>query len=114
MDKDKRKPDVQCEGCPLIARCSNDPSFQPPFFARCQQHRPKGKIDAKRLFERLIKIRLRMNEVFKDNQDFIVVVSKEEFDVLKEAFNSPENPDCNDPDFITLLAMRVTHWDNEK
>ena len=41
MDKDKRKPDVRCEGCPLIAMCSNDPSFQPPFFARCREEKEK-------------------------------------------------------------------------
>lgn len=41
MDKEKKKPDAQCVGCPLIARCSNDPSFQPPFFARCQQETKK-------------------------------------------------------------------------
>lgn len=31
----------ECVGCPLIVRCSNDPSFQPPFFARCQQETKK-------------------------------------------------------------------------
>lgn len=37
----QREPDVRCEGCPLIARYSNDPSFQPPFVARCREEKEK-------------------------------------------------------------------------
>ena len=55
------KPDAQCVGCPLIARCSNDPSFQPPFFARCEDRRrnkqaaPEGNVPAKILHIRCVK-----------------------------------------------------------
>lgn len=30
-----------CSFCTFAARCSNDPSFQPPFFARCMEEKDK-------------------------------------------------------------------------
>lgn len=30
-----------CSSCTFAARCSNDPSFQPPFFARCREEKEK-------------------------------------------------------------------------
>ena len=37
----ERAEEELCSSCTFIVRCSNDPSFQPPFFARCREEKEK-------------------------------------------------------------------------